>query len=68
MKNRRREAREHGVLMWGMLSTLALYGVADLWIGSNTRTQSCIVFWRTLSYQEVTKSLRLEYLHNMCRK
>jgi hypothetical protein len=68
IKNRLREAREHGVLMWGMLSTLALYGIADLWVGSNTSTQSCIAVWKTLSYQEVTKSLSLEYLHKMCRK
>jgi hypothetical protein len=30
IKNRLREAREHGLLMRGILSTLALYGVADL--------------------------------------
>jgi hypothetical protein len=30
IQNRLREAREHGLLIWGMLSMLALYGVADL--------------------------------------
>jgi hypothetical protein len=44
IKNRLREARENGVLMLGMLSTLALYGIAALWVGSNTSTQSCIAF------------------------
>ena len=38
IKNRLREAREHRLLMGGTLSTLALYGVADLWVGSNKRT------------------------------
>jgi hypothetical protein len=30
IQNRLREAREHGLLIWDMLSMLALYGVADL--------------------------------------
>jgi hypothetical protein len=38
------------------------------WVGSNKGTQSCIAFWKTLSYQEVTKFLGLQHLHKMCRK
>jgi type II secretory pathway component PulM len=44
IQNRLREAREHRLLMGGMLSTLALYGIAALWVGSNKRTQSCRAF------------------------
>jgi hypothetical protein len=41
IKTRLRAAREHEVRMWGRLSTLALYGLADLWVGSHTRMQRC---------------------------
>lgn len=37
-------------------------------VGSNKGTQSCIAFWKTLSYQEVTKFLGLQHLHKMGRK
>jgi hypothetical protein len=43
-------------------------GSREYWVGSNKGTQSCIDFWKTLFYQEVTKFLGLQHLRKMCRK
>jgi hypothetical protein len=39
--------------------------IGEQWVGSNKGTPSCIAFWKTLSYQEVTKFFGLQYLHKM---
>jgi hypothetical protein len=61
IKNRLREAREHGLLMLGILSTRALYDVADLCyvVSRKVRGQAALVVGRYPGQPSCLRTWRL---------